>query len=361
MSRPPRQIRVLIVDDSPFIRMSLKKILSLDPEIVVADIARDGREGVMKVQALKPDVVTMDVEMPVMNGIQALEEIMRWQPTPVIVLSAVTIDGAKLTMKAFDLGAVEVVAKPSGQEGNDLTTLAQDLILKVKSVAGSNLSLLSKRESALQSTSTSKIRRFESPGTIPRNRIEIVAIGVSTGGPSALQTVLTQLPKDFPVPVMVAQHMPAGFTASLAARLNSLCQVSVKEVEDGETLKAGTVYIGQAGKQYQLKKSGYGFVAHIGVDTPIATLYKPSVDIMFMSLAKEAGAGVLGVVMTGMGNDGLHGLKELNAQGAFAIAESEKTCVVYGMPRAVIEAGLADRIELLQDIGKTITECVKRR
>ncbi len=380
MSKQRKPIRVLIVDDSPFIRMSLKKILSQDPDIEVVDTARDGREGILKLQALKPDVVTMDVEMPVMNGLQALEEIMRWQPTPVIVLSAVTTDGAKLTMKAFDLGAVEVVAKPSGKQGDDLVALSEDIVLKVKTVAGIDPSRLDRRNVETYRTQVpEKINREKisdiaatvnvhntnrvsvAQGVIPRSKIEIVAIGTSTGGPPALQTVLSQLPKDFPVPVIVAQHMPAGFTAPLAARLNSLCQVNVKEAENGEILKPGTVYVGPSGKQFQIARSKNEFVANISVESPIITLYKPSVDVMLMSVAREVGKGVLGVIMTGMGNDGLNGIKSLKSMGAFAIAESEKTCIVYGMPRSIVEAGLADRIESLPDIGKVIIECVKRR
>lgn len=350
MSKLPKKIRVLIVDDSPFIRMSLKKILSSTPDIEVIDTANDGREGILKLQALKPDVVTMDVEMPVMNGIQALDEIMRWQPTPIIVLSSVTTDGAKLTMKALELGAVEVVAKPSGRIGDDLRNLAEDLVLKVKSVAGIDPTRLVRKVEKRPYTTVQ--------GTLPRHKIDIVAIGTSTGGPSALQTVLTKLPKDFPVPVVVAQHMPPGFTAPLAARLNNLCQVNVKEAEDGENLRAGTVYIGPSGRQFQISRNGQAFTANITMDAPIPTLYKPSVDVMFMSLAKEARVGVLGVVMTGMGSDGLQGMKKLKDRGAFALAESEKSCIVYGMPRSIVEAGLADRIELLSDLGKVITDCV---
>lgn len=381
MNRLPRPIRVLIVDDSPFIRMSLKKILSRDSGIEVVDTARDGREGILKLQELKPDVVTMDVEMPVMNGLQALEEIMRWQPTPVIILSAVTTDGTKLTMRAFDLGAVEVVAKPSGKQGDDLATLSEDLVHKIKNVAGIDPARLHRKDNETQKISSAgrtsfSIRTAESPGVtdplpsgkglgltavFPRKRIEVVAIGTSTGGPTALQTVLSKLPKNFPVPVVVAQHMPAGFTAPLAARLNGLCQVNVKEVEDGESLKAGTVYIGVAGKQFQVSRNRNELTALVNTQSPISTLYKPSVDVMFMSLAKEVGAGVLGVVMTGMGNDGMNGMKDLKAQGAFAIAESEKTCIVYGMPRSIVEAGLVDRIESLTDIGEVIIECVERR
>lgn len=357
-----KTIKVLVVDDSPFIRMALKKILSTDPAIEVAGFARDGKEGIRKVQELKPDVITMDVEMPVMDGIQALEEIMRWQPTPVIILSSITTEDAKLTMKAFDLGAAEVVAKPSGNEGNDLVSLSEDIILKIKSVAEIDPLRLSRRAASFSDLSPTAHRVKEAcTDYLPRRKIEIVAIGTSTGGPAALQMVLPHLPEGFPVPVIVSQHMPAGFTAPLASRLDSICSVRVKEVEQGEVLKAGTVYIGKAGKQFQVKKDINGFRADISEEAPISTLYKPSVDVMYLSLAKEVGAGVLGVVMTGMGNDGLRGMKELKARGAFSVAEAESTCIVYGMPRSIVEAKLADRIEPLSEIGRIIIDSIDRR
>ncbi|NLP45195.1 MAG: chemotaxis response regulator protein-glutamate methylesterase [Peptococcaceae bacterium] len=364
MTKSLKAIRVLVVDDSPFIRMSLTKILNSYPEIEVVDTARDGKEGILKLQALKPDVVTMDVEMPVMNGLQALEEIMRWQPTPVIVLSAVTTEGAKLSMKALELGAAEVVAKPSGRRGDNLETLAEDLLLKIKSVAG--IDPLRLKHRAAEPVKVSRPTQYTPtiPSTnrrLPQQRIEVVAIGTSTGGPNALQNVLTKLPKNFPVPILVAQHMPVGFTASLANRLDGLCQINVKEVEDGEVLKAGTAYVGVAGKQFSLTRKGSLLAARVSDESLIATFYRPSVDIMFMSLAEQVGAGVLAVVMTGMGSDGLLGTKKLKAKGAFAIAESEQTCIVYGMPKSIVEAGLADRVETLPNIAKVIMECVERR
>lgn len=391
ISAPKTPIGVLIVDDSPFMRLTLQKILSQDPGIKVIDTARDGREGILKLQALRPQVVTMDVEMPVMDGLQALEEIMRWQPTPVIILSSVTTEGAKATLKALDLGAVDVVAKPSGRPGADLQALSHDLLEKLKaaalvnparlvgkepassttvssstlgstvqtatpkvvvsaSTAGSNLGTVGSR-----SVSTGKV------GLLPKNTVEIVAIGTSTGGPSALQAVLPNLPGDFPVPVLVAQHMPPGFTGPLAQRLNGLCALNVREGIHGETLRAGIVYVAPAGKQLQVQRRSGQLILHIGDEAPIPTLYHPSVDVMFLSLAKEVGKGTLGVVLTGMGSDGTKGMKELKRLEGFGIAESEETCVVYGMPRSVVDAGLADRIVPLGEIGRTIVECVMRR
>ena len=393
-SAPRTQIGVLIVDDSPFMRLTLQKILNQDPGIKVLDTARDGREGILKLQSLRPDVVTMDVEMPVMDGLQALEEIMRWQPTPVIILSAVTTEGAQSTLKALDLGAIDVVAKPSGRPGADLQVLARDLVEKVKAAAlvdparlkpqatPSSLQTppptvpsatagtvvqagISKGVAAPTSPSSPSLGLGSRPskgGVLPKHAVEIVAIGTSTGGPSALQAVLPALPGNFPVPVLVAQHMPPGFTGPLAQRLNGLCALNVREGVHGEVLKAGTVYVGPAGKQLQvLRRSGL-LTLQIGDEAPIPTLYRPSIDVMFLSLAKEVGKGTLGVVMTGMGSDGTKGMKELKRlEEGFAIAESEETCVVYGMPRSLVEAGLADRIVPLNEIGKAIVECVMRR
>jgi len=331
----------------------------------------------------------MDVEMPVMNGLQALEEIMRWQPTPVIILSAVTTEGTEATLKALDLGACDVVAKPSGSPGADLQALSRDLVEKVKAAAGVNPARLGNkgvnpfaRSSSVplgamaQALSTKVVPGTSSGqpagqaprlsasgklGLVPKHAIEIVAIGTSTGGPSALQAVLPTLPGNFPVPVLVAQHMPPGFTGPLAQRLNGLCPLNVREGIHGEVLKAGTVYVAPAGKQMQVQRKSGQLTLHIGDEAPIPTLYHPSVDIMFLSLAKAVGKGTLGVVMTGMGSDGTKGMKELKALDGFAIAESEETCVVYGMPRSLVDAGLADRVVPLGEIGRTIVECVMRR
>jgi two-component system chemotaxis response regulator CheB len=323
----------------------------------------------------------MDVEMPVMNGLQALEEIMRWQPTPVIILSSVTTEGAQATLKALDLGAFDVVAKPSGSPGADLQALSRDLVEKVKAAAGVNPARLGRKNIPLGANVQAAPPRIVPPtgvgsassriaqpltssgktGFTHKHAVEIVAIGTSTGGPSALQAVLPTLPADFPVPVLVAQHMPPGFTGPLAQRLNGLCPLNVREGVHGEVLKAGTVYVAPAGKQMQVQRKSGKLTLHIGDEAPIPTLYHPSVDVMFLSLAKAVGKGTLGVVMTGMGSDGTKGMKELKVLEAFSIAESEETCVVYGMPRSLVDAGLADRVVPLGEIGRAIVECVMRR
>lgn len=396
-------IKVLVVDDSPFMRLTLQKILNQDPEIKVVDTARDGIEGIEKLQALNPQVMTMDIEMPNLNGLQALNEIMRWKPTPVIILSALTTEGAEASMQALEAGAFDIVAKPSGGTGSNLEVLAEEIIAKVKAAAQvdprrlgkkgrgltspspiggrkripSNTSQLSSVKTTPSSTpyksvttinkkstneaSAVRIPAEDAANPLPKHPIEIVAIGTSTGGPSALQEVLTKLPGDFPVPVIVAQHMPPGFTKPLAKRLDGLCQVTVREGIHGETLKAGTVYFAPAGKQMQVMRRGGQLQLHIGDESPIPTLYHPSVDVMFMSLAKEVGKGTLGVVMTGMGSDGLKGMREIKEKEGFAIAEAEETCVVYGMPRAIVEGKLADRVSPLGEIARNILECVQRR
>ncbi len=392
MNQPKSPITVLIVDDSPFMRLTLQKILSQDSEIKVLDTARDGKEGIEKLQALRPQVVTMDIEMPQIDGLQALGEIMRWQPTPIIILSALTTEGAQASVKALEAGAFDVVAKPSGGPGADIQALARDLIDKVKAAAQVNLGRFGKkgavsrvssasgsrppwtagaasenanRLSPLSSTSSTlgsaKARFLDSGEALPKYPVEIVAIGTSTGGPSALQAVLTQLPGNLPVPVLVAQHMPPGFTAPLAQRLNGMSPLTIREGVHGEALKAGTIYFAPAGKQMQVQSRGSQLILHIGDESPITTLYHPSVDVMFMSLAKEVGKGTLGVVMTGMGNDGLRGMREIKERGGYAIAEAEETCVVYGMPRAIVDAGLANRVAPLGEIARHIVECVQRR
>lgn len=391
-------IKVLVVDDSPFMRLTLQKILNQDPEIKVVDTARDGIEGIEKLQALNPQVMTMDIEMPNMNGLEALNEIMRWKPTPVIILSALTTEGAEASMKALEAGAFDIVAKPSGGTGSNLQALAEEIIARVKAAAQVDPGRLGKKDlnkatftgqiggrkgiassasrmNSLRNTyrttslggvttigSTAGKDRLEGTGNpLPKHPVEIVAIGTSTGGPSALQEVLTKLPGDFPVPILVAQHMPPGFTKPLAKRLDGLCELTVREGIHGEALNAGTVYFAPAGKQMQVMRRGTQLQLHIGDESPISTLYHPSVDVMFMSLAKEVGKGTLGVVMTGMGSDGLRGMREIKEKEGFAIAEAEETCVVYGMPRAIVEGKLADRVSPLGEIARNIMECVQRR
>ncbi len=396
----PKPIGVLIIDDSALMRKVLQDILNQDPGIKVLGTAVNGREGVEKILNLRPQVVTMDVQMPVMDGLQALEQIMRHYPTPVIILSSVTGEGAEATLRAYDLGAFDVLAKPSYKPGSDFGDFAKDLIERVKGASIANPFLLSKRVNdrherrdrmapphftagnAPDTSGKSNKQGQVAPSTLggisgkgrpankpftpmsgpwPRYPVDIVGIGLSIGGPPALQAVLPQFPREFPVPVVVAQHMPSGFTGPLAERLNNTSAITVCEASHGTTLVAGTVYIAPAGKQTIVEKRFGHLTFKIIEEAPINTRYRPSVDVTFLSLAREVGRGTLSVVMTGMGNDGLLGIREVKAQGGFAIAEAEETCAVYGMPRAVVEANLADRIAPLGIMAETIIECVQRR
>lgn len=259
MSLAPKEpISVLIVDDSPFMRLTMQKLLSKDPAIKVLDVAKNGREGIEKLRLLRPQVITMDIEMPDIDGLQALDEIMRWQPTPVIILSALTTSGAEATLRAFDLGAFDVVAKPdSAGAGMDLQASIQELAEKIKAAATVDLNQLRARrkfqpkprfEAVRENPRADGNRDIEHRASSLRSSFELVAIGTSTGGPAALQTVLPQLPADFPAPVVVVQHMPVGFTAPLAQRLNGLCKLEVREGGHDEVLNSGVVYVAPAGK-----------------------------------------------------------------------------------------------------------------
>ncbi|MDR3288306.1 MAG: chemotaxis response regulator protein-glutamate methylesterase [Peptococcaceae bacterium] len=357
-------VTVLIVDDSSFMRMTIQRILGQDPLIKVIDSARDGLEGIEKLKALNPQVVVMDVEMPRMNGLRALEEIMRWQPTPVVILSASAAEEGQLTLQALELGAIDAVVNPTLGRSSELTESARDLIEKVKGAALVDLKRMKARMGREGLALTGRGKQPEKKGrksSLPEFPVELVAIGTSTGGPPALQAVLSKLPADFPVPVIVAQHMPAGFTAPLAQRLDRLCPLNVQEAAQGDVLRPGSVYIAPAGLQMQVQRKQNQLTLMIGKETPVTTIYKPSVDVMFLSAAREIGAGSCCVIMTGMGNDGLQGTREVKAQKGFVIAEAEESCVVYGMPKAVIEAGLADRIAPLPEIAKTMIECIMRR
>lgn len=349
------QVRVLIVDDSAFMRQVIIKMLEADPEIKVVGYARDGNEALEKIQRFNPDVVTMDVEMPGLDGLETLEQIMCIKPTPVVMLSAVTTRGAQTTIRALELGAVDFVAKP--EKRIDMVKLATELPQKVKmaaSVAVAKVCRARKLEPISIPTLTTP------PAKRIKKSIEVVAIGTSTGGPAALNTLFKTLPTNLPAGVLIVQHMPLGFTASLAQRLNDIGRMPVKEAEDGDLIVPGKALLAPAGWQMEVvRRSGVAQV-RLSKESPIKTLFRPSVDVLFLSVAKVFGGNSLGVVMTGMGNDGTKGLKAMKAKNAVGLAEDESTCIVYGMPRSVIEAGLADKIAPLPQLAKEIVNIVSR-
>ena len=381
-------VKVLVVDDSGFFRRRVTEILSSDPNIKVVGTATNGKEAIDLALSLKPDVITMDYEMPMMDGITAVRHIMQRSPTPVLMFSSLTHEGARVTLDALDAGAVDFLPKNFEDISRNPDKVKQLLCEKVHSIARSNRRMGSFSASApapiptpaptpaASPSYTSTSARAASPAPAPaptrslpprstpapaerpshahlspapkRKAYKLVAIGTSTGGPVALQRVLTQLPANFPAPIVLIQHMPAAFTKAFAERLDKLCQISVKEAEDGDILRPGLALLAPGGKQMMV--DGRGAVKILPGDERLN--YKPCVDITFGSAAKSYGDKVLAVVLTGMGADGREGARLLKQGGSHVWAQDEASCVIYGMPMAIVKADLADAIYSLDDIGK---------
>ncbi len=374
--------KVMVVDDSAFMRKIITDILSSDPKLEVVGAARNGKDALEKLTILQPDVITLDVEMPVMDGLEALKKIMETRPTPVVMLSSTTEKGAKNTVLAMESGAIDFVAKPGGAISLNLTLVKDEIIEKVleasevsmkkvsvkpslrhRPIQRNTAKLFPERKSSWaetlateeQTTPVSRAPRKK----LPRSNQTILAIGTSTGGPRALQEVLTNLSKDIGAPILVVQHMPAGFTKSLADRLNNLSEISVKEVKNGDLLENGVAYIAPGGKHFKVRKLGNSLFAQLDAEEPPRIGHRPSVDVLFESIASLPNVNCLAVIMTGMGNDGMLGIKRLKAScETIAIAESSETSVVYGMPRAIVDQNLADEVVRLENIAATITEII---
>lgn len=345
-------IKVLIVDDSAFMRNTLSSMLTSDPEIQVIGIARDGIEAVEKVASLKPDIVTLDIEMPRMDGIEALKQIMEKNPVPVLMVSSLTTEGARVTLDALDLGAVDFIPKNLSELSINIIKIKELLIDKIKKIGRKGL------VKGLRKPPSMPLKMPDQNVYTPHRRVSIIAIGSSTGGPKALQNIITLLPKDFPVPIVIAQHMPPSFTGPFAERLNHLSAIEVKEAENGEPIRKGTAYIAPGrGHMSVLRKKLTETVISVTEERG-EYIYRPSVDVLMLSVVDNFSGHVLGVILTGLGNDGSKGMKEIKNKGGRTIAESEKTCVVYGMPRAVVEAGLADKIVPLDEIAGEIINSV---
>ncbi|GAC1034297.1 chemotaxis response regulator protein-glutamate methylesterase [Pseudomonas sp. No.21] len=366
-------VKVLVVDDSGFFRRRVSEILSADPNIQVIGTATNGREAIDQALALKPDVITMDYEMPMMDGITAVRHIMQRCPTPVLMFSSLTHEGARVTLDALDAGAVDFLPKNFEDISRNPDKVKQLLCEKVHSIARSNRRYSSYSPApAAPTPSPSHAAPAPAPsrpsaGAAPapasgaggasspspkRKSYKLVAIGTSTGGPVALQRVLTQLPGNFPAPIVLIQHMPAAFTKAFAERLDKLCRISVKEAEDGDVLRPGLALLAPGGKQMMV--DGRGTVRILPGDERLN--YKPCVDITFGSAAKAYNDKVLAVVLTGMGADGREGARLLKQGGSQVWAQDEASCVIYGMPMAIVKANLADAVYGLDDIGRHIAE-----
>ncbi len=329
-----RKIRVLVVDDSAFVRRALARMLGSDPDLEVVGVAVDGKDGVEKVKELRPDVVTLDIHMPRMGGLEALKVIMTDNPVPVLLLSSLTREGADVTLRGLELGAMDFVDKSSVQGNMNLLDLAEELKVKVRALAG----VPRRRLRGLVAAGA----RLAAQPRDRAGRVDVVAIGTSTGGPPALQAIIPRLPEALTSTILVVQHMPAGFTRSLAERLSSLSVVPVREAEDGEPLGPGAVLIAPAGRHMKLRRRASAVRVWLD-DEPRSALHRPSADVLMASVAKLYGSRALGVILTGMGSDGVEGLRAIRQAGGKTLAEDEETCVIYGMPKAAVEAGVVDR------------------
>lgn len=409
-------IRVLIADDSAFMRKVLSDFFNKHSDFEVAGTAINGKEAISKVKELSPDLVTMDVNMPVMDGLNALAVIMEEKPTPVVMLSSLTQQGTEATIRALSLGAIDFISKAGGSISK-LDSIEDELLEKCRNAAKAKVhkipyatqQKLENQRIATPSPAPPVMKRVELPvrqgmklkgseqvstsqnsgnvfGIKRPNLIlqargkpqppaadrvtpvvmtsmgngskKLVAIGTSTGGPQALQQVITRLPGNLPCGVVVVQHMPAGFTKALAERLDTISQVSVKEAEDGDVIEPGHVYIAPGSHHLRVREDGSNRRIVLGQDPPVGN-HRPAVNVMYDSVA-SIGKNLVAVIMTGMGCDGCEGMKKIKAAGGYSIAQDESTCVVYGMPKAVVDAGLADEIKPVQNIAQAIVEAVKR-
>ena len=333
-----RKTRVLVVDDSAFIRRTLPRLIADDPEIVVVGVAADGAEGVRMVKDLRPDVVTLDVLMPVMDGLTALKRIMTETPTPVLMVSSVTTEGAQATLEALSLGAIDFVTKPSGPVSLDIAVVQRELLRKIKLAAG--VDVTRKRFSdLLKEMKTGGLSRPTAPATRagPRDR-RLVAIGCSTGGPAALQLVLPNLPARMNAGALIVQHIAAGFTRPLAERLDGLSEITVREAEDDMPVTPGVALISPADVHMTVVRQGGIVRVRLGPE-PAGTAHRPSVDVLFRSIATCCANEACGVILTGMGDDGALGMRDMHDNGAWTLAQDEASSVIYGMPRRAVELG----------------------
>jgi len=346
------QIKVLIVDDSAVVRQVLTANLSRDPGIDVIGAASDPLFAMTKMQAQWPDVIVLDVEMPRMDGITFLKKLMAERPTPVVICSSLTEKGAETTMQALAAGAVSIVTKPKAGLKQFLQDDSESLVSAVKAAALANLRRLAASASSAQAKLTADAILPASLHAMAETTDRVVAIGTSTGGTQALEVVLTALPRVCPG-IVIVQHMPEKFTGAFSSRLNDLCQIEVKEAVNGDRVLPGRALIARGGQHMLLKRSGAQYHVEIVVGPPVSR-HRPSVDVLFRSVAKCAGKNALGIIMTGMGDDGARGLKEMHDMGASTLGQDEESCVVYGMPKEAAKLGAVNRELPLERIAYEI-------
>jgi two-component system, chemotaxis family, protein-glutamate methylesterase/glutaminase len=341
------KIKVLIVDDSAIVRKIFSEELSKYADIEVVGVAPDPYVARDKIVVLKPDVLTLDIEMPRMDGLTFLRKLMKHYPIPTIIVSSLTPKGGKMTLEAFDIGAVEVIAKPGSSYS--VGDMSAQLAEKIRAAARVKMV---KRDGSTETTAT----RIEPIRALTETTNKVIAIGASTGGTEALKAVLTRMPPNSPG-IVVVQHMPANFTTAFAERLNGICQLTVKEAQDNDSVTTGTALIAPGNYHMILRRSGARYYVEVKTG-PMVHHQRPAVDVLFKSTAKYAGANAIGVILTGMGADGAEGLLEMKNAGAGTIAQDEKTCVVFGMPKEAIKLGAADKVLPLDHIASEIVRMV---
>lgn len=337
---PPAKINVLVIDDSAFARKVIREIISTDPAIGEVQTARDGEEGLAVCERSAPHVVICDLMMPKMDGVAFVRRQMEVRPVPILILSSATQEATEV-VEALQAGAFDMIQKPSALATDELRTIRASLLEKIRAAAGAPASRLT----------------VTAPGPLvaahPSARRKILCVGTSTGGPQALRRLMPRLPADFPLPVAVVLHMPVGYTALYAEKLNELCALSVKEAADGDPVIPGRILVAPAGKHLTFRSTPTGIVAQLAFH-PVDKLHRPSVDVLFQSAAQTYGSGVIAVVLTGMGDDGQEGSAWVKAEGGTVLTETEKSCIIYGMPRSVVEAGLSDKALSLEEMADAI-------
>ncbi len=364
-----KKIRVLVVDDSAFMRKVISDILNSDPEIEVIGTAKDGVEAVELVQKLQPDVITMDVEMPRMNGLEAVKKIMEIRPTPIVMVSALTKEGSKITFEALEAGAVDFIPKPSGSISLDIRKIGEEIIKKVKQAAKAKVVRRRVSTTVKPKTTTEEVKvetAISQPTSaaeelmVPDSKLKemCVIIGSSTGGPPVVTEIISKLPKRMP-PIFVVQHMPPGFTKLFADRINQVSKLNVKEAEHGERVMPGYVYIAPGDYHMLLTKRGDNIYISLDNKMPKVNGTRPAVDITAEAVANIYGGKSVGVILTGIGKDGAYGFKKIKEKGGKIIAQDGKTCVVFGMPKAVIELGIADLVLPPSEIPGAIVKFCK--
>lgn len=351
-----RKIKVLVVDDSAFMRKVITDFVNDHPNLEVIAKARNGQDAIRKINQYKPDVITLDIELPDMSGLDVLKVIMADMPTPTIVLSSITKQGAKTTLEAMQLGAVDFISKPSGSISLDLYKVRDDIVRKIIDASSAKIQQIVTKNKGISSIG----RELESKSSkdYHTQKKKLVCIGTSTGGPRALQAVLTQIPNTIEAPILIVQHMPPHFTASLAERLDDLSDVKVKEAQDGDILHNGTAYIAPGGYHMLCRQVGRSLAIQLDTSDSING-HKPSVNVLFEGLAALTNYHIISVIMTGMGSDGTIGLRKLKEMtDVYSIAESKDTAVIYGMPKSVIESHLVDEVVPLHEIASSIMRLI---